>query len=112
MNLKTKLNRYFTLQQEIYDYFGYQDDWVVISIDDNAINCEWGLHLESDGGGKVTWKDKGGDIYSNLIYTQRFLPKWVYEGPEYTMVVVDTETDGNKFLQIFDNSLRNDSIEG
>lgn len=43
-------------------------------------------------------------MYSNEIYTQRFLPKWVYRGKDYTMICVDTHTDGNKFLQIFDNS--------
>ena len=45
-----------------------------------------------------------GDYYQNEIYTQRFLPKWVYRGKEYTMICVDTRTDGNTFLQVFDNS--------
>jgi hypothetical protein len=43
------------------------------------------------------------DGYAAEIYTQRFLPKWVYRGAEYTMVCVDTRTDGNKFLMVFDN---------
>jgi hypothetical protein len=44
-----------------------------------------------------------GDYYQNDIYTNRFLPKWVYRGPEYTMIVVDTHTDGNQLLQVFAN---------
>jgi hypothetical protein len=48
--------------------------------------------------------EDAGNYYSNEIYTQRHLPKWIYRGAEYTMIVVDTHTDGNKFLQIFDNS--------
>jgi len=42
-------------------------------------------------------------FYRNDIYTQRFLSKWVYRGEDYTMICVDTHTDGNKFLQIFNN---------
>lgn len=48
--------------------------------------------------------EEKGNYYSNEIYTQRFLPKYVYRTKDYTMISVDTHTDGNKFLQIFDNS--------
>ena len=44
-----------------------------------------------------------GKHYEAEIYTQRFLPKWVYRGEKYTMVCMDTHTDGNKFLGIFEN---------
>jgi hypothetical protein len=47
---------------------------------------------------------EAGEYYSNEIYTQRFLPKWVYRTDDYTMICVDTHVDGNKFLQIFDNA--------
>jgi len=43
------------------------------------------------------------DYYEDTIYQQRFLPKYIYEGLEYTMISVDTQTDGNKFLAVFDN---------
>lgn len=46
----------------------------------------------------------GMNIYECQIYTQRFLPKWVYRADELTMICVDTQTDGNKFLMIFDNA--------
>lgn len=104
------LDDYFKIQKEIYDYFGYKEDWVVIPIDD-ARQYYW--HLTNEGyGDKVLFaKDKNNvfegtneDGYSNEIYTQRFLPKWVYRGKDFTMICVDTHTDGNKFLQIFDNS--------
>jgi hypothetical protein len=49
-------------------------------------------------------ESEDGDYYENEIYTQRHLPKWVYRGADYTMVVVDTHTDGNKFLQVFANA--------
>lgn len=101
------LDDYFKIQKEIYEYFGYKEDWAVIPIND-ATECYW--HLEGEGPGEVCFAEKIEDVlnltgnhYQNTIYTQRFLPKWVYRGKDYTMICVDTHTDGNKFLQIFDN---------
>ena len=102
------LNDYNQKRQEIFDYFGYVEDWVAIPLDD-ATMYYWRLTGEAHGD-EVFYADtleeletESGNCYSNEIYTQRFLPKWVYRGEDYTMVVVDTHTDGNKFLQIFDN---------
>jgi hypothetical protein len=101
------LDKYLDLQKEIYDHFGYKEDWAVIPIED-ARQYFWTLNKYS-----VWFAEKArdlisqdGDYYKNEIYTQRHLPKWVYESEEYTMICVDTRTDGNKFLQIFDNSKR------
>lgn len=103
------LDEYLKLQKEIYDYFGYVEDWRVIPIDD-AREYYWRLNGEGYGG-KVTFAetieeldDEEGECYKNEIYTQRHLPKWVYRGKDFTMICVDTHTDGNQFLQIFDNS--------
>ncbi len=46
----------------------------------------------------------GGMIYSGVIYTQRFLKKWVYRTETHAMVSIDTQTDGNKFLMLFDST--------
>jgi hypothetical protein len=102
------LDEYFALQQQIYDHFGYREDWRVIPLDDAR---EYYWRLEGDGPGKVHYAkteqeltDRTGKYYVNEIYTQRFLPRWVYRTADYTMVCVDTQTDGNKFLQVFDNA--------
>lgn len=107
------LEEYFELQKKIHDYFGYVEDWVAIPMDDST-PFYWKLSEYEDGSGFVRFsedkeklspeKEADGEYYENEIYTQRFLPKWVYRGEEYTMICVDTHTDGNKFLQIFDNS--------
>lgn len=105
------LIKYLALKKEIFDYFGYVEDWKSIPLDD-ATDYFWQLNEISDGSGSVrfsenaqTLKDEeAGDYYENEIYTQRFLPKWVYRGKDYTMICVDTHCDGNKFLQIFDNT--------
>lgn len=98
------------VRQKIFDYFGYVEDWRVLPLDDAR---EYYWHLTGEGycdEVKFARREENlfegtmDDGYSNEIYTQRHLPKWVYRGPDYTMVVVDTHTDGNQFLQIFDNS--------
>jgi len=104
------LTEFFKLRQKVHDYFDYQEDWVSIPLED-ARDCFWHLQQDDDGHGRVTfWDTKptveaviNGDMFSNEIYTQRFLRKWVYRAEKYTMICVDTRTDGNKYLQIFDN---------
>ncbi len=101
------LTKYFDLQKEIYEYFGYVEDWVTIPLDDQT-DSYW--HLEREA---VRFADTienlknedAGEYYENEIYRQRFLPKHVYRGEDYTMICVDTHTDGNKFLQVFSNEL-------
>lgn len=104
------LDKYFEIQKQIHDYFGYQEDWVVIPLDDcreyfwyipyggQGDEVRYAKHEENLVEGTME------DGYSNEIYKQRFLPKWVYRADDYTMVCVDTHVDGNKFLQIFDNA--------
>lgn len=116
MNTKETIDKYFELEDAVHEIFGYVEDWVAIPLDDKR-DYFWTLDGTYDKHGKViggevrfaedpeTLDDiAAGEYYSNEIYTQRFLPKWVYETDEYTMICVDTHTDGNKFLQIFDNS--------
>jgi hypothetical protein len=105
------LQEYFELETKIHEYFGYKEDWVKIPLSDETEHY-WFLTGESYGD-KCYYSPEpltaesirdGEALYSGSIYTQRFLPKWVYRGLEYAMVCVDTHCDGNKFLMIFDNS--------
>jgi hypothetical protein len=50
-----------------------------------------------------------GDYYSAEIYTYCHLDKWVYRTEKYTMILINTRVDGNKFLAIFDNSKEQDA---
>lgn len=99
------LDQYFEIQKQIYYYFGYVEDWVVIPIDDSR-KYFWCINREEF----VRFADSkenlfsDGNYYENEIYKQRFLKKWIYRAKDSTMVCVDTCIDGNKFLQIFDNS--------
>lgn len=106
------LNKYFELQKKVYEYFGYEEGWKVIPLDDctkyfwfvSDCDVEFADSLEE-------LKNEEGNYYVNEIYTQRHLPKWVYRGDDYTMICVDTHTDGNKFLQVFDNSKEIECLE-
>jgi len=99
------LDEYFKVQNEIYDYFGYKEDWVVIPLDDARTYFWWvddnEVHFADT---EKELFDEDGNYYVNEIYTQIFLPKWVYRSEDFTMICVDTRTDGNRFLQVFDNS--------
>lgn len=103
------LDRYMALQNEIFKYFGYVEDWVAIPLND-CRKYHW--RLDGEGPGDVIFaltkeaiiEEDGNNVYSHEIWTQRFLPKWVYRAADYTMVVCDTRVDGNKFLSIFDNA--------
>lgn len=104
------LDDYQKLEKEIYEYFGFQEGWTVYPLED-CRRYYWSLNERDFGGGTVIFFEEPltkeivqeGSYYSNDVYTTRHLSKWVYRGPEYTMICVDTQTDGNKFLSIFDN---------
>ncbi len=103
------LDDYFARQKEIFDYFGYVEDWRVLPLSDMD-GFYWTLNGE--GPGTVMYAEtealldnENGDYYLGEIYTQRHLPKWVYRGKDYTLVVVDTRVDMNQLLMVFNNSL-------
>lgn len=125
MSIDDDVSNYFKLRDKIFAHVGYKQDWCVWQIDDSrdqfwAINPapnppgddrergdiwfsskrETIEYVITHGG---EWGPHGSDFYSNTVYTNRFLPKWVYRGPLLTMIVADTHTDGNKYLQLFRN---------
>jgi len=101
------IDGFFNAERAVHSYFGYVENWVKIPLED-ARDYFWFVDEDS---GFVRFADtkedmedeEAGNYYQNEIYTQRFLPKYVYRTEYYTMISVDTHTDGNKFLQIFDN---------
>ena len=98
------LEDYFKLQENIYQYFGYKEDWVVIPLSDNT-EFFWGVEdCRIKYAGTLEAYNSDGDYYESEIYTQRFLPKHIYRTDDYTMICEDTKIDGNKFLSVFDNA--------
>jgi hypothetical protein len=102
------LDQYFEIQQKIFEFFGYVEDWRVIPLDD-CRDKFW--RLSGQGPGTLHYADserelleQSGNYYEDEIYTQRHLPRWVYRGDGFTMVSCDPHTDGNKFLRVLDNT--------
>lgn len=101
------LDKYNELREQVFAYFGYVEDWRAIPLDDSRMYF-W--KLRGEGPGDVLYADseeelesEDGNFYSDEIYTQRHLPKWVYRGADYTMVCCNPHTYGNTFLRIFSN---------
>lgn len=110
------LDGYFAAQLAVHEAFGYKEDWCVFPLVDER-DVWWrivGLDARSGtyGAGAVQfWRDEenigewlDNDGYEHAILPNRFLPKSIYEGDGFTMVLVDTMTDGNRYLAIFDNA--------
>ena len=114
MEKESIIERHFKLQLEVYNYFNYFPNWVYIPMDFRP-KTHWMICGPEDNSStsivyspiEFTEKsiEEGSNIYGGSLYTQRFLPKWVYRGENYTMISVDTHCDGNKLLLIFENVL-------
>jgi len=118
--IKADFDEAFTEWQElriwIHNYFGYKEDWVTIPLHDLR-GLWWFMRGATDdkgSGGEVVFQYdrnepfdldqvKDGHCVSYTVYTQRFLPKWVFRGKDFTMISVATGVDGNKYLAIFSN---------
>lgn len=101
-----RMDAVFNSIAAVHSYFGYVEGWVSIPLEDTR-EYYW---LVDEEAGIVRFADTAelllnldGDYYEDEIYTQRFLPKYVYRADDFTMISVDTRVDGNKFLRIFDN---------
>lgn len=103
----------------LFEHVGYVEDWKVIPVVDHTDDF-WAvdptekrkfiyspkreaiaaaIELRCLEGGDFAYPPEFGDcFYSAPIYTQRFLPRWVFRGTEFALVCIDTMTDGNKYL--------------
>jgi hypothetical protein len=98
------IESYFCLKNNVFEYFGYKEDWCVFPLDD-ARKYYWCISYD---GQTVCYADTRKELgteeeYEAEIYKQRFLTKWVYTADDYTMILVDTHVDLNRLLMVFDN---------
>jgi hypothetical protein len=103
------ITAYFDAKEAVHKVFGYVSDWKEIPMED--LRGHYWMLTDGEKNGSIVYCpdpftekaiEDGEVIYTAEIYTQRFLNKFVYRGKDHTMVCVDTHTDGNKFLMIFD----------
>lgn len=99
------LDDYFNAKKLVHEYFGYAQDWVEIPLSDQR-DAFW--RIEDDtlhyADSEDDLKNEEGEYYTASIWHQRFLPKWVYPGADFTLVCVDTHCDGNKYLYVLSNA--------
>ena len=101
-----QLDDYNKAEAELLEYFGFKEGWTVYPVDDRR-EYWWELNaVEVRFYDSMAAKEQGDGhhTYTNEILYHAFYEKAVYEGQDYTMIMVDTHVDGNKFLAIYDNS--------
>ena len=99
------LDTYLKTRQQILDYFGYVEDWGVFPIEDGR---EYYWYLESTGLGTVHFASSEQDLREQTgayyVHELCYPLQSVFRRPDFTMILVDTHTDGNLYLVIFDNA--------
>jgi hypothetical protein len=114
------VDAYKAAEHAIWDHVGYKEDWRRLPLEDSR-EYFWAVDAQEEewckfspkkealeywlGDHEDEYGDYGDCLYSDEIYTNRHLPKWVYRGAEFTLVCVDTHTDGNQFIRIFRNDM-------
>ena len=109
------LDRHFETVEAVHEAFGYSEDWCIFPLSDYR-EFWWRLD-ETPGAGDYdkgvvefwkheenigSWEDDDG--YQESVLPNRFLPQSVWRTEHFTMVLVDTGTDGNRLLAVFDNA--------
>lgn len=108
-HVKDKLDQLFSLEEQIHEAFGYQQQWRIFPIVDMR---EFHWHLEHESGGTLRYwntheqalaRDENHE-YEAVVYTQRHLEKWVYRAEGFVMILMDTHCDMNIYLGVFDEA--------
>lgn len=91
---------YFTAKTALLNHVGLTLDWVECPITDER-DMYWKIE------GNFMWYSpdktfKNEDtLYGDDIYTQRFYPKHIYRGKEFTLIFCEPHVDGCKWWRIF-----------
>lgn len=106
-DLNALLNEYQALERKIFEHFGYEEGWSVFPLADHR--GQW-WYIERD---EVIFQHAShlhtlenvaaGKFCKSEIHSSRHIKSAVMRTERHTMICVDTCTDGNKFLAIFDN---------
>jgi len=113
------VDNYEAAKEAVFKHTGYVEDWRSLSLEDSRemfwavddFERRWCRYspVKEDLEYYVKTGDYSGPgadhLFEDEIYTNRHLPKWVYRGPEFTLVCCDTQSDGNQFLRIFRNDM-------
>ena len=112
--MRDTIQKYFELEQVIHEHFGYEENWHVYKLDD--LTDQYWTVGEDPTSKFVAFHDEyltqdliDSDLfYSGIVHKDEFLDKSIYETEHYTMILVDSQADGNKLLSIFSNAKKID----
>ncbi len=104
MNL---IERFDNAKQDLYDHVGFKEDWVIYAIV-NRTEMFWKITSNQKEVRFAETKKKfistaDSGYYFNEILTHRNYNKSIYRGKEFTMILVNTNIDGNKFFAFYSN---------
>lgn len=105
--VKEMLANIDALTNAVYRFFGYEEDWEVFPLSDETDKHWFVTEEEVVGSGDpmtVESVTSGWDIFGGIIYRRRSSAESVLKAGGYTMICVDTQTDGNKFLAVYDDA--------
>lgn len=100
------LDDYRNALLEIYKHISFVEEWRVYPIDDCSEKYWYIKRFD-----EIVYFDTRQDYesnneshkYSNDIINRGVVGKGIFRGELFTGILADTNTDGNKFLSIFDN---------
>lgn len=96
------LDDYFTAKEKVLEYFGYESNWRELPLEDNT---EYYWHLKNNN--EIVFADSEQELRDqdgNYYECHTVSSKAVYRKDDYTAIALDTQTDGNCFLFVFDNT--------
>jgi hypothetical protein len=98
--MKQLLDTLAQTEKAIHQYFGYEEDWKVLPIQDYT-SFYWYIEGESVYYGDTPQEALLADVcyIDSILYGHD-----IHRKDDFTMIPVDTQTDGNQFLSIFDNT--------
>lgn len=99
------LDDYFALQAQIYEYFGFTEVWRVIPLADST-DYFWRIddHHVQYADTELELSEQRDNYYESEVYRHRHMTTYIFRAQEFTLIAVDTNTDMNVFLQVFDNA--------
>lgn len=106
--LRTMLDTHFALVEAVYKAFGYAEQWRAFVMED-ARGSYW-MRLGEDA---IAWSPEafseepivdGSNLCTAGIYTYRHLEQYVFRAEGLVMALLDTQSDGNALLFVFDES--------
>lgn len=97
------LDKYKESLKAIHEYFNFEEDWCVYPIDDRREMYWFTVESSIIQFKKLEdYTNLSDEIYTDTIWRYSGYPQ-ILKGPNYSMILINTQTDGNVFWAIYCN---------